>query len=204
MIQSWHSGSKRGGKVMENLSHVSTRSIPWDAIIPSSDPVVITVMIASYRVNRIYMDGDSSVDIMYEHYFNKLPEHIRSCLCPPTTPLIGFSGYRSYPEGVVDLALTIGSHPLSRTIMLPFYVVKSTSTYNVILGRYVIHKLSMEVSTIRSVVEFVTIARITTVKSDYPGRDASLAAAIKEGNTRDHVGTYSWGHSQGQESRHQP
>nr|GEW32648.1 hypothetical protein [Tanacetum cinerariifolium] len=38
------------------------------------------------------MDGGSSVDIMYEQCFNKLPKHTSSCLRPPTTLLIGFSG----------------------------------------------------------------------------------------------------------------
>ncbi|GKA23540.1 reverse transcriptase domain-containing protein [Tanacetum coccineum] len=138
-------------------------------------------MIALYRVSRIYMDVGSSVDITYVHCFNKLPKHIRSCLRPPTTSLIGFSRERSYHEGVVNLTLRVGSHPLSRTIMLRFHIIKSTSKYNVILGRTTIQKLNMEVSTIRSVVEFPTKAGIAIVRSDYPGRDASLAAAVEEG-----------------------
>nr|GEW69860.1 hypothetical protein [Tanacetum cinerariifolium] len=35
-------------------------------------------MIDLYMVSKIYMDGGSSVDIMYEHYFNKLAERSRS------------------------------------------------------------------------------------------------------------------------------
>ncbi|GJW00278.1 hypothetical protein Tco_1555529 [Tanacetum coccineum] len=50
-------------------------------------------MIASYTVTKIYMDEGSSIDIIYEHYFNKLPECIRSRLRPPITPLISFLGY---------------------------------------------------------------------------------------------------------------
>ncbi|GJZ32686.1 hypothetical protein Tco_0578122 [Tanacetum coccineum] len=69
------------------------------------------------------MEGGSLVDIIYEHCFNKLPEHTRSHLRPPTTLLI--------------------------------------------------------------VVEFPTEAGVATVRSDYPGRDASLAAAIEEGNIRE-------------------
>ncbi|GJR40456.1 hypothetical protein Tco_1216140 [Tanacetum coccineum] len=152
---------------------------------PLSNPIIITPMIASYIVIRIYMDGGSSVDILYEHCFNKLPEHIRSRLRPPTTPLIGFSSERSYPEGVVDFALTNRSYTLSRTIMLQFHIVKSTSKYNIILGRTAIQNLNMEVSTIRLVVEFPTRAGITIVRSDYPGRDASLVAAIEESNIRE-------------------
>nr|GEX59961.1 reverse transcriptase domain-containing protein [Tanacetum cinerariifolium] len=150
---------------------------------PSFDLVIITAMITSYIVIRIYIDGGGSVDILYEHCFNKLPEHIRSRLKPPTTPLIGFSCERSYPEGVVDLALTVISYTLSRTIMLQFHIVKSTSKYNVILRRTAIHNLNMEVSIIRLVVKFPTEAGITIVRSDYPGRDASLVLDVEESNT---------------------
>ncbi|PWA57401.1 Protein kinase, ATP binding site-containing protein [Artemisia annua] len=72
-----------------------------------------------------------------------------------------------------------------RTIMLEFHIVKSTSKYNVILGRTTLQKLSMEVLTMRSLVEFPTRAGIATVKSDYPGKDASLAAAVEESNIRE-------------------
>ncbi|GJZ24186.1 hypothetical protein Tco_0561645 [Tanacetum coccineum] len=157
MIQSWHSGSKRGSEFMENCLHVSLRSILWDAFIPSSEPIIITTMIASYRV------------------------------APQATYNTNnwFSSERSYPEGVVDLALIVGSHIPSRTLMVQFHIVKSTSKYNVILGRTAIQKLSMEVSTIKSVVEFPIVAGTTTVRSDYPGIDASLTTAIEEGNIRE-------------------
>nr|GEW19537.1 reverse transcriptase domain-containing protein [Tanacetum cinerariifolium] len=95
MIQPWLSGSKRGSEVMEDWSHVPLRSIPWDTLIPSSDPVVITTMIASYR------------------------------------------------------------------------------------------KLSMEVSTIKLMVEFPTEEGFMTVRSNYQGRNASLAAAVEEGNMQE-------------------
>ncbi|GJY30387.1 hypothetical protein Tco_0413882 [Tanacetum coccineum] len=110
---------------------------------------------------------------------------LRSRFRPPTIPLLSFSGERSSPDVVVDLALTVGSHPLLRTIMLQFHIVKSTSKYNVILRRTTIWKLSMEVSTIRSMVEFPTASRFTMVKSDYQGRNASLATAVEEGSIQE-------------------
>ncbi|GKA30096.1 ribonuclease H-like domain-containing protein [Tanacetum coccineum] len=47
-----------------------------------------------------------------------------------------------------------------------------------------LEKLKMEVSTIRSVVEFPTGARVVMVKSDYPSRDASLTTTVEERNIR--------------------
>ncbi|PWA47232.1 hypothetical protein CTI12_AA501220 [Artemisia annua] len=104
---------------------------------------------------------------MYELYFNKLPEYIRPGLRPLTTPLISFSKERSYPEGTITLELIVGTYPLSRTILLQFHIVRSTSKYNVILGRTTLQKLSMKVSTIRLVVEFPTQGGIATIKSYY-------------------------------------
>ncbi|GJR60848.1 hypothetical protein Tco_1503010 [Tanacetum coccineum] len=184
LIRSWHSGSKRGSKVMENWSHVPSRSIQWDTFIPSYDSIVITTMIASYTVSRIYMDENRSVDIMCGHCISKLPGNIRSRLMPPTTPLIGFSGERSYPEGVVYLALTVGSYPLSMTIMLHFHIVKSTSKYNVILRRIAIQKHSKDVSIIESVINFPIEAGIVIVRSNYPDKDAILATTVEESNIR--------------------
>ncbi|GJT18955.1 hypothetical protein Tco_0877661 [Tanacetum coccineum] len=74
---------------------------------------------------------------------------------------------------------------MSRTIMLQFHIVKSTSKYNVMLHRQALQKLSMEVSMIRSLVKFPTRARVAQVKGDYADRDASLATAVKESNIRE-------------------
>ena len=65
MILSWHSGTKRINEVMETWQHTPPRIILWDAFIPSSDPVVITAMIASHTMSKLYMDRGISVDIMY-------------------------------------------------------------------------------------------------------------------------------------------
>ncbi|GJY68277.1 hypothetical protein Tco_0471259, partial [Tanacetum coccineum] len=53
--------------------------------------------------------------------------------------------------------------------------------------RTAIQRLSMEVSTIRLMLEFPTEAGVATVKSDYPRRDASLVATMEEGNIREIV-----------------
>ncbi|PWA89314.1 hypothetical protein CTI12_AA112520 [Artemisia annua] len=114
-------------------------------------------MIASYKENIIYVDRGRSIDIMYKSCFNKLPENIRHDLRPPTTPLIGFSGGRSYPEDVISLEFTVKTYPLSKSIMMDFHIVKSTLKYNVLMGRSTLQKLSIGVSTIRSLAEFPTM-----------------------------------------------
>nr|GFC77956.1 protein kinase, ATP binding site-containing protein [Tanacetum cinerariifolium] len=69
--------------------------------------------------------------------------------------------------------------------MLQFHIIKSTSKYNFILGRTTLQKFNMKVGTIKLVVEFQTWAGVTTIKSDYPGREVSFPAAMEESNTRE-------------------
>nr|GEY90073.1 reverse transcriptase domain-containing protein [Tanacetum cinerariifolium] len=87
--------------------------------------------------------------------------------------------------GGTDAELTVETHPLSRTIMLQFHIVKFMSKYNVILRRTSTQKLSMKVSTITSLVKFLTEATVVIVRSDYGGTDAILAAVVEEGNIQE-------------------
>nr|GEW52530.1 UvrD-like helicase, ATP-binding domain, P-loop containing nucleoside triphosphate hydrolase [Tanacetum cinerariifolium] len=45
----------------------SKEYFPWEAFIPLADPGVVTVVIASHKISRFYMDEVSSVNIMYNH-----------------------------------------------------------------------------------------------------------------------------------------
>ncbi|GKD56613.1 hypothetical protein Tco_1290000 [Tanacetum coccineum] len=69
--------------------------------------------------------------------------------------------------------------------MLEFHVVKSTSNYNILLGRSAMQELSMKVLTIWSVIELPTREGISTVKRDYFRRVASLAVAVEGTRTRE-------------------
>nr|GEV09281.1 hypothetical protein [Tanacetum cinerariifolium] len=85
-------------------------------------------------VRRIYVDGGSSSEIMYEHFFRNLSYRTRSRLRESRNLLVGFSGEVN-PLGVIDLEVTIGECGRTRTVMMEFAVVKSPSPYNALLGR---------------------------------------------------------------------
>ncbi|GJT36291.1 hypothetical protein Tco_0926710 [Tanacetum coccineum] len=63
--------------------------------VGSSDPVIIKVYISGRQVNRAYLDGGSSCEVIYEHCFLKLKPLIRSLHVDSNTPLVGFSGEQS-------------------------------------------------------------------------------------------------------------
>ncbi|XP_071714712.1 uncharacterized protein [Rutidosis leptorrhynchoides] len=91
-----------------------------DTITPSDKSVTINGRIFEREVHRVYLDGGSACDIMYEHCFGQLSPIIKARLNPPKVPLIGFSGERCWPIREVDLDFTIGEPPLTRTEMLDF------------------------------------------------------------------------------------
>ncbi|GJZ13834.1 hypothetical protein Tco_0549064 [Tanacetum coccineum] len=55
-------------------------------------PLVIEAEIGGYAIHRMYVDGGSSMEVLYEHCFNRLRPEIKSQMVPATTSLTGFSG----------------------------------------------------------------------------------------------------------------
>ncbi|GJV03775.1 reverse transcriptase domain-containing protein [Tanacetum coccineum] len=55
-------------------------------------PMIIEAEIGGHFIHRMYVDGGSALEILYEHCFSRLRPEIKNQLMPVTTPLIGFSG----------------------------------------------------------------------------------------------------------------
>ncbi|GKA72861.1 hypothetical protein Tco_0779077 [Tanacetum coccineum] len=74
-------------------------------------PVIIEAKIFGRKVGRVYMDIGSACEIIYEHCFKKLNPTIKSTKVDLKTPLVEFSGERSWSIGEVLLEITIGDAP---------------------------------------------------------------------------------------------
>ncbi|GKD57050.1 hypothetical protein Tco_1290437 [Tanacetum coccineum] len=57
----------------------------------TKSPMIIEAEIGGYFVHRMYVDGGSSSEILYEHCFNKFCPEVRSQMVPATTPLVTIS-----------------------------------------------------------------------------------------------------------------
>ncbi|GKC29773.1 hypothetical protein Tco_1037067 [Tanacetum coccineum] len=79
------------------------------------------------------------------------------------TPLVGFSGKVSYPIGTINHSVTIGEPDRLQTIPMEFTIIKSHSSYNVILGRTGLRSLEDVASTIHSMIKFRTTNGIATM-----------------------------------------
>ncbi|GJZ74537.1 reverse transcriptase domain-containing protein [Tanacetum coccineum] len=135
--------------------------------VGSSDPVIIKVYISGRQVNRAYLDGGSSCDVIYEHCFLKLKPSIRSLRVDSNTPLVGFSGEQSWPLGEIPQEVTIGEGPIAVTKTLTFVIIKSDSPHNLLLGRTAMQQMGIVVSTVYEAIKFHTPRGSGTIFSEY-------------------------------------
>ncbi|GJW32566.1 hypothetical protein Tco_0052598 [Tanacetum coccineum] len=98
-------------------------------------PLVKEAEIGGHIIHRMYIDGGSWTEVLYEHYFNQLRPKIKNQMVPATTSLTGFSGETIWPLGQLRLLVTIGDVDHSTRAWMNFMIVRSLSPYNGIIGR---------------------------------------------------------------------
>nr|GEZ82398.1 reverse transcriptase domain-containing protein [Tanacetum cinerariifolium] len=118
-----------------------------------------------HTIHRMYIDGGSSMEILYEHYFNRLRPKIKSQMVPAPTSLMGFSGETTWPLGQLRLLVTIEDITHSTKAWMNFMIVKSLSPYNGIIGRPGLKAIQAVPSTIHEMLKFPTKEGIVTIRS---------------------------------------
>nr|GEX19251.1 hypothetical protein [Tanacetum cinerariifolium] len=95
----------RGGGSLQSSTKESTSNM--EAAGRDEDgtegPMIIEAEIGGHFIHRIYVDGGSTSEILYEHCFNRLRLEVKSQMIPATAPLIGFSGEIIWPMGQILL-----------------------------------------------------------------------------------------------------
>ncbi|XP_019429441.1 PREDICTED: uncharacterized protein LOC109337036 [Lupinus angustifolius] len=130
------------------------------------DPLIITAKLNNKKVSRLFIGQGSSADIIFQDLFEKMELHDRDLL-PYDGQLVGFSDQGITPRGYVEIWLTIGDHPMSRTVQTKFLVVQCDSAYNAIIGRPTLNRLEAIVSTPHLCMKFLSISlQVCTVKGD--------------------------------------
>nr|GFB73495.1 reverse transcriptase domain-containing protein [Tanacetum cinerariifolium] len=119
-------------------------------------PLVIEAEVGGHTIHRMYIDGGSSMEILYEHCFNRLRPDIKRQMVPATTSLTGFSGETTWPLGQLKLLVTIGDATHSTKSWMNFMIVKSLSPYNGIIGRPGLKAIQAVPSTVYGMLKFPT------------------------------------------------
>ncbi|XP_073120150.1 uncharacterized protein [Henckelia pumila] len=105
------------------------------------------------------VDSRSSTDIIFHDAFVKLGiSNVQ--LTPVNTPLVGFFGEIVEALGEVTLPLSLGSYPKRSTKMVKFPVIKTSSAYNMILGRPSLNIFQAIESTYHMKLKFSTPGRV--------------------------------------------
>ncbi|XP_061348403.1 uncharacterized protein LOC133293816 [Gastrolobium bilobum] len=115
-------------------------------LLGHEDGLVITGTLVNCLVKKIFIDAGSCVDIILWNAFKRMnldAEDLKPC----KTTLIAFNGKHTPPKGYIDLRLTLGTKEAFKSERVRFIVSNFPSPYNVILGRPILHKWDMLVST---------------------------------------------------------
>ncbi|GJY40332.1 hypothetical protein Tco_0427602 [Tanacetum coccineum] len=134
MVQPWERMARQ--KITQSFSpNTKIFFPPLDENEGTEGPMIIEAEIGGHCIHRMYVDGGSASEILYEHCFNRLCPKIKNQLIPASTPLIGFSGEIIWPIGQIQLLVRIGDEEHSASAWMNFVVVRSPSPYNRIIGR---------------------------------------------------------------------
>ncbi|GJT78207.1 reverse transcriptase domain-containing protein [Tanacetum coccineum] len=160
---------KNRNKKKRHVNHGEIGEITFPPLLNagSADPIIIKAYISGRQVNRVYLDGGSSCEVIYEHFLLKLKPSIRSLRVDSNTPLVGFSGEQSWPLGEIPLEITIEEGPITVTKTLTFLIVKLDSPHNLLLGRTAMQQIGIMVSTIYGAIKFHTPKGIGTIFLEY-------------------------------------
>ncbi|XP_073121873.1 uncharacterized protein [Henckelia pumila] len=153
-----------------------------------NDALIILAKISNFWVKKILVDSGSSTDIIFHDAFVKLGIS-NAHLTPVNTPLVGFFGEVFEALGEVTLPLSLGSYPKRSTKMVKFLVVKSSSAYNVILGRPSLNIFQAIGSTYHMKLKFPTPGGIgEAVRDNFLARDChAVTQRSSSGNRKRQV-----------------
>ncbi|XP_071699384.1 uncharacterized protein [Rutidosis leptorrhynchoides] len=134
--------------VLQISAQIASWQCPSIAFLPASltadidKPVVVSCRIADTGIviMKVHVDTGSSVDVMYEQCFSKLPANIHALMKPTAVSLAGFSGESTWPVGQLELQIElVNDHDesLRRQTLLNLYIIRNQSRFNMIFRRTV-------------------------------------------------------------------
>nr|GEW87599.1 reverse transcriptase domain-containing protein [Tanacetum cinerariifolium] len=164
MVQSWQRTTRK--KVTQSFERVKEITFPPLAASSGTEgPLVIEAEMGGHMIHRMYVDGGSSMEILYEHCFNRLRPEIKSQMVLATTSLTGFSGKTIWPLRQLRLLVIIGDANHSKRAWMNFMIVRSLSPYNGIIGRPEIREIQAVPSTVHRMLKFPVEGGIVTICS---------------------------------------
>ena len=117
--------------------------------------MVLTVRMANSNVHRMLVDNGSVVDILYWDAY-KRTNLTENDLSPTTFRLYRFTRDHMISRGTIKLAVTVGKHPKTLTVMMEFLAIDSPSAFNMVIGRLLLKALKAMTSIYYLTMKFPT------------------------------------------------
>nr|GEZ21669.1 hypothetical protein [Tanacetum cinerariifolium] len=181
MVQPWHRTTRQ--KVTQSFARVREITFPPLATSRGTEgSLVIETKIGGHMIHRMYVDGGSSTEVLYEHCFNQLQPEIKNQMVSAMTSLTGFSGETIWPLGQLRLLVIIEDAEHSTKAWMNFMIVRSLSPYNGIIERPRIREIQAVPSTAHEMLKFLVDRGIVTIRSTIliSAKCAALTTASKE------------------------
>ncbi|GKA32939.1 reverse transcriptase domain-containing protein [Tanacetum coccineum] len=168
-------------KVTQSFARVSEITFPPLTTSKGTEgPLVIEAEIGGHMIHRMYVDGGSLTEVLYEHCFNRLRLEIKSQMVLATTSLTSFSGETIWPLGQLRLLVTIGDADHATKAWMNFMIVRSLSPFNGIIKRPGIREIQAVPSTAHRMLKFlVDGGRITIpLHSNFPDQEVAIGGTL--------------------------
>ncbi|XP_014506155.1 uncharacterized protein LOC106765899 [Vigna radiata var. radiata] len=147
--------------------------------LEQDDPMVITAMIARYRVSKVLIDQGSSANILYWKTFKQM-DISEDAILPFNEQIVGFAGERVDTRGYVDLRTSLGADRDAKEMTVRFLLVEADTSYNVLLGRPCLNMFGAIVSTPHLTLKYPTDdGKVATVRADQKMARECYAAGLK-------------------------
>ncbi|XP_057956803.1 uncharacterized protein LOC131150216 [Malania oleifera] len=132
---------------------------------PHNDALVLSLLVANYKVRRVLIDNGSSTNVMFWSILEGMKIG-KDRLKPILAPLVRFGGGVVHPIGTIILPMTIGMTPQQVTSLTKFLVVDRPLVYNIMFGRPLLNAVQAVTSTYDLKMKFPTPHGTGVVKGD--------------------------------------
>nr|GEW34111.1 reverse transcriptase domain-containing protein [Tanacetum cinerariifolium] len=164
MVQPWQRIAKQ--KITQTFSLESVISFPpLREEDRTEGPMIIEAEMGGHFVHRMYVDEGSSLEILYEHCFNKFRPEVKSQMIPATTPLVEFREEVIWSLGQISLLVKIGEEEHSTSAWMNFMIIRSPSPYSGIIGRQGVRRIHAIPSTAHGMLKLPVARGTVTPRS---------------------------------------